>query len=836
MVKFSVEEVRRIMDYPKNIRNISVIAHVDHGKSTLSDALVAKAGIISEKTAGSARALDQRQDEIERGITIKSTGVSMYYRHTLNGKEEEYLINLIDSPGHVDFSSEVTAALRVTDGALVVVDAVEGVCVQTETVLRQAMQEKIRPVLMINKVDRAIHELQLTPEEMYRRFAKVIDSVNVVISTYQDENEEEILLDPTKGNVVFGAGKDQWAFSLATIARLYNKHDEAGKTFMKKAWGDNFYDEETKKWYTTEANEDGKLLQRGFAKFVMEPICKLTRAIAKGEKATYDEQIDKLKINLTQDERKLEKDKLKEFGKTVMSRWLPAADCLLETIICHLPSPCQAQRYRTPYLYEGPKDDDVFKAMANCDPKGPLCVYISKMIPIEGGRFAAFGRIFSGTVRAGERVRILGSNYQAGNKTDLYEKNVGQVGVFMMGKNPESLPDIPCGNTVALSGIDEYLLKTGTISTVDLPVSYPIRSMKYSVAPVFRVAVKAKNPADLPKLQKGLTKLSKSDPLLKVELEETGEIILCGSGELHIEICINDLRAFSQCEIVVAEPVVSYKETMTMEVEEPLLTKSANKLNRIFGTSAPLNDRLVEMIENEEINPKGDTKTRSEILVTQFDWSKTDAQKIWCFGPENVGSNVLVDMVTGAQYVNEIKDSVCSSFQFASKAGVLAEESLRGCRFNITDAQVHQDPAHRGGGQILPASRRLFQGLQIASMPTLLEPIFMCEISAPSQALGGVYKTLTQRRGQVVEENNVEGSPMSIVKAYVPVAETFGLSTLLRENTHGMAFPQNIFDHWAPITGLPFEDNKARDLVLSIRKRKGLKEEMPLLQNFVDKL
>ena len=227
MVKFTVEEVRRIMNQPHNIRNISVIAHVDHGKSTLSDALVAKAGIISEKQAGQARSLDQRDDEKERGITIKSTGVSMYYKHTILGREEEYLINLIDSPGHVDFSSEVTAALRVTDGALVVVDAVEGVCVQTETVLRQAMQEKIRPILMINKVDRAIHELKLSPEEMYQKFNRLIDAVNVVISTYQGDNEEDVTLDPTKGNVIFGAGKDQWAFSLSTIAQRYNKVGEA---------------------------------------------------------------------------------------------------------------------------------------------------------------------------------------------------------------------------------------------------------------------------------------------------------------------------------------------------------------------------------------------------------------------------------------------------------------------------------------------------------------------------------------------------------------------------------------------------------------------------------
>lgn len=579
------------------------------------------------------------------------------------------------------------------------------------------MQERIRPILMINKVDRAIHELQLSPEEIYQRFVRVIDQVNVVISNYQDKEEEETVLDPTKGNVVFGAGKDQWAFSLSTFAQIYGKKEEGAKTFMRKMWGDNFYDDENKKWSSDSENSNGGTLKRGFVKFIMEPICELTRAIAKNEPQVYETLIEKLKINLNQEERK---QTGKELGKTVMSKWLPAADCLLETIICHLPSPAEAQVYRTPYLYEGPQDDEVFKAMSKCDPKGPVCVYISKMVPIDGGRFAAFGRVFSGTVKAGERVRILGSNYKYGEKTDLYEKNLGQVGVFMMGKAPELVPDIPCGNTIAITGIDDYLLKTGTITSLDLPTSYPIRSMKYSVAPVFRVAVKNKNPADLPKLQKGLTKLSKSDPLLKIDIEETGEIILSGSGELHIEICVNDLRSFCQCEIIVSPPIVSYRETITTEVSETLLTKSANKHNRIFANASPLSDRLVDAIEKEEIDPKGDPKIRAEKLYKEFDWDKQDALKIWCFGPENAGTNLLVDAVKGAQYLNEIKDSVCSAFQNASKLGVLAEENLRGCRFNLIDVKIHADAVHRNGAQIMPAARRLFQGLQIAATPTLL--------------------------------------------------------------------------------------------------------------------
>lgn len=565
----------------------------------------------------------------------------------------------------------------------------------------------------------------------------------------------------------------------------------------------------------------------------MEPICDLTRAISKDDKQTYEAMIEKLKITLNQEEKK---HVGKELGRTVMSKWLPAADCLLETIITHLPSPSEAQVYRTPYLYEGPQDDETFKAMSKCDPNGPLCVYISKMVPIDGGRFAAFGRVFSGTVRSGERIRILGTNYKYGEKTDLYEKTIGQVGVFMMGKTPELVPDIPCGNTVAITGIDDYLLKTGTLVTIVPEASYPIRSMKYSVAAVFRVAVKNKNPADLPKLQKGLTKLSKSDPLLKIDIEETGEIILSGSGELHIEICINDLRAYSQCEIIVSPPIVSYRETITQEVTEPLLTKSANKHNRILATSAPISAELVAAIEKGEIDPKGDIKIRAEKLAKEFDWDKTEALKIWCFGPENVGTNMLVDSVKGAQYLNEIRDSVCSAFQNASKLGVLAEENLRGCRFNLIDVKIHPDAVHRNGAQIMPASRKLFQGLQIASVPTLLEPIFMCEITAPSNVLGGVYHTLNQRRGDILEEVKLEGSPLHIVKAYLPVAESFGFSSVLRENTQGMAFPQNFFDHWENISGLPYIDSKATEIVLNIRKRKGMKEELPIIDNYIDKL
>lgn len=300
MVNFTIEEIRRIMDSQDNIRNMSVIAHVDHGKSTLSDALVCKAGIIASKVAGDARYTDTREDEKERGITIKSTGVSMYYKYDINhsgekANEVEYLINLIDSPGHVDFSSEVTAALRVTDGALVVVDTVEGVSVQTETVLRQAMQEKIRPVLMVNKIDRSILELKLDGEAMYQSFLRVIDMANVVISTYQSEDMGDNLCDPSIGNVAFGSGKDQWAFTLTRFSRIYSKKFGISiDKMMKKLWGDNYFDAEAKKWKTEGDSDSGKPLRRAFAQFIMDPVCKLCQAVIDGNVEQYEKMLKTL--------------------------------------------------------------------------------------------------------------------------------------------------------------------------------------------------------------------------------------------------------------------------------------------------------------------------------------------------------------------------------------------------------------------------------------------------------------------------------------------------------------------------------------------------------------
>merc|ERR1711887_24956 len=358
MPNFSVGQMREIMDLPHNIRNMSVIAHVDHGKSTLTDSLIAKAGIISAADAGDKRNTDTRQDEQDRGITIKSTGVSLYFeikpelvpllaKHDAKSDPNKgFLINLIDSPGHVDFSSEVTAALRVTDGALVVMDCVEGVCVQTETVLRQALQERVKPVVMINKMDRIILELQDELEDTYLNFVKILENANVIIATYNDEALGDCQVFPDMGTVAFGSGLQSWAFTLNHFANLYaSKFKTDASKLIKKMWGNNFFDTKAGKWSKKEGTDAaGKPLVRGFCKFVLEPIFKMFRLIMDDKKEKYTKLINMVGVTLTSDEKDLVQ---KPLVKTVMRKWLPAADALLEMITLHLPSPAKAQNYRT---------------------------------------------------------------------------------------------------------------------------------------------------------------------------------------------------------------------------------------------------------------------------------------------------------------------------------------------------------------------------------------------------------------------------------------------------------------------------------------------------------
>jgi len=902
MVNFTVDQIRDLMDSPVNIRNLSVIAHVDHGKSTLTDSLIAAAGIIAAAKAGDARFMDTRPDEQERTITIKSTAVSLHFAlpvadlNTLeirrdkaaakkkeddakkkDGKEgkkakkeeggekkkkkkkkavaapaaeteasgeaaapvemRDFLINLIDSPGHVDFSSEVTAALRVTDGALVVVDCVEGVCVQTETVLRQAIAERIKPVLFVNKLDRVFLELMMEPEDCFQMFARSIESVNVVIATYLDEHLGDVQVYPEHGTVGFGSGLQSWGFTLTKFAKIYAaKYGVKQDVLMTKLWGNNFWNHQAGKFTSKQFGTDGTRYTRVFCQFILDPIIKISNAVINNKMDVVNEMVDKLAIPIKRTD--LENLTGKPLLKTLMRLWLPASESLLEMIVNHLPSPAIAQAYRYDILYSGPADDESALAIKTCNAQGPLMMYVSKMVPTsEKGRFFAFGRVFSGCIATGQTVRIYGNEFVVGGKKDLYVKKIQRT-VLMMGRFIEQLTDCPAGNIVGLVGVDQYLIKSGTITTCD--EAHPFVTMKYSVSPVVRVAVEITNQADRLKLINGLKQLSKSDPLVVCTTTPTGENIIAGAGELHLEICIKDLRDdfMKGAPIKVTEPVVSFCETITKQTDMVCVSKSPNKHNRLSCLAEPMTPELVKAINDGDVNMEMDVKKRCRYLIDNHSWGMDEARKIWTFGcPPDSLANVLVDNTKGVQFMNEIKDSCVGAFLQVTQCGIYCEEILSGFHMKIEDVTMHADAIHRGAGQIMQPMKRVLYACQIKSGPGLLEPVYICDITVPTNAVSGVYQTLNARRGVVECTEERPGTPLCKVKAFLPVLESFGFTNALRANTSGQAFPQLIFSHWQLLNGdMNEEGTPANVTCLAVRTRKGLKAGLPKFSDYYDKI
>lgn len=563
--------------------------------------------------------------------------------------------------------------------------------------------------------------------------------------------------------------------------------------------------------------------------FILDPIFRIFHAVTHNKKEEISNVLSKLEINLASNEKDLEG---KALLKVVMKKFLPAADALLEMICIHLPSPVTAQKYRAETLYEGPPDDQCAIGIRDCDPKAPLMLYVSKMIPTsDKGRFYAFGRVFAGTVKSGVKVRIQGPNYVPGKKDDLFIKAIQRT-ILMMGRFVEPIEDVPAGNVVGLVGVDQFLLKSGTITTSE--TAHNMKVMKFSVSPVVQRSVEVRNASDLPKLVEGLKRLSKSDPCVLTFINESGEHVVAGAGELHLEICLHDLEQdHASVPLRISDPVVSYRETVSNESSMTALSKSPNKHNRLWVTAQPLDEELCQAIETGKITPRDDFKARARLMADEYGWDVTDARKIWCFGPDTIGANLLVDQTKAVQYLNEIKDSFVSGFQWATREGPVAEEPLRSVRFNVLDVTLHADAIHRGGGQIIPTARRVLYASTLLADPGLLEPIFNVEIQVPEQAMGGIYGVLSRRRGHVYAEEQRPGTPLFNVKAYLPVMESFGFPGDLRAATGGQAFPQSVFDHWAILPGgSPLDPTtKSGAIVTEMRKRKGIKENVPGYEN-----
>ncbi|MBT3642285.1 MAG: elongation factor EF-2 [Euryarchaeota archaeon] len=729
----NIERAVEVMRVRDKIRNLAIAAHIDHGKTTLSDNLIAGAGMMSEDLAGKSRVLDFDDQESARGITINAASASMV--HDVEGTD--YLINLIDTPGHVDFGGDVTRAMRAVDGCIILACAVEGTMPQTETVVRQALKEKVRPVLFINKVDRLINELQIDGPEMMKRFEKIITKVNKLIYTFAPaELRKEWQVDVKKGTVAFGSAYYNWGMSIPYMA--------------------------------------------------------------------------KSGINFTQIFEYCHKDQQKELAKKA-----PVHRVLLDMAVDKLPSPLVAQEYRIPNIWQGDLESDFAKSMIKCDPDGPLSLMIVKIWMDPHAGEVAVGRVYSGSIKHGESVWALG-----GAKAE----RVQQVSM-MVGGDRIAVAEVSAGNIAALTGIKSAAAGVTITRNKDDTGFEPIRH--YS-EPVVTVAVEPKSMKDLPKFVDALRSLAKSDASLQVSTNaETGEALLAGMGELHLEITTYRIEEEQGIKVKVSEPIVVYRESIEGDNKgRPFEGKSPNRHNRFYIEVEPMPDDIIKELRNGTF---GDGPVRTKDAKStgnkfgEFGMDKDLMRKIYAIN----GTNVLINDTKGIQNLHETRELIIEGFNDVCKKGPVAEEPLMGVMVRLVDAKLHEDAIHRGPAQTIPAVRNSMKGALIRARSVIFEPMQNIRIDAPNDVIGGVTGELNKRRG-IIEDMPVDGGTASVI-GKMPVAESFGFSNSVRAASQGRAVwnTEN-----AGYVHLPRElFNK---VVAEIRDRKGLKSELPGEAQYMD--
>lgn len=717
MAEKMVDRVTRIMENPDNIRNIAICAHIDHGKTTFSDNLLAGAGMMSKDDAGKALKLDFHADEQERGITIDTAAVSMVHEHSDN----EFLINLLDTPGHVDFGGDVTRAMRASDGAIVLVDAVEGIMPQTETVMRQALRELVKPTLFINKSDRLIKELQLTPEQMQERFIKIIASVNQLIMDIAPKGYgEKWQVNVQDGSVCMGSAFHNWALSIPYMQQ---------KNITFKDIIDAYQND------------------------------------------SYKELIDKC----------------------------PLHEVVLNMVVDHLPSPTKAQPYRIPKIWKGDEESTDGQSLVKCDPSGPLYFVITKIvIDPQAGEISA-GRLFSGTMKKGTNVFL--------NRAKSPSR-IQQVYIYN-GAKKEIVDNVASGNFVGVAGVKAHAGETITLGEVE----DPFEAITHIFDPVITKAIEAKKPSDLPKLIEVLRMVAKEDPTVKIEInEQTGENLMHGMGELHLEVIENRIKTEKGVDVKSSPPIVVYKETATKPSDEGV-GKTPNKHNLFFFKVEPLDEPIAEAIRDGSL-PEGRIKKKDLAIrdtLVECGMDSKGALKV-----KNIfQGNLLVDETRGQVHLNEVIELIQDMFEDVMNSGPLAREPCTNVKVILTDMKLHEDAIHRGPAQVYPAVRDGIRSAMMTGRPLLYEPYQIQRIEAPAEFLGDVSKLISNKRGQL-QDAQQEGM-LSIIKAKLPVGEMFGWSSDLRSATGGRG-SSSLMDQMYEKLPEELQDK----IVKQIRERKGL--------------
>ncbi|XP_060078669.1 116 kDa U5 small nuclear ribonucleoprotein component-like [Ylistrum balloti] len=843
---YNMEFLADLMDTPDLIRNVTLCGHLHHGKTSFVDCLVSQTHPeIDGKDDKDIRYTDTLFTEQERGVSIKASPVTLVLP---DSKKKSFLVNVFDTPGHVNFSDEVTAAFRISDGVVVFVDAAEGVMLNTERLIKHAIQEKLPVTICINKVDRLILELKLPPTDAYFKLRHILEEINALISVYA-EDEANKTVSPLLGNVCFASSYYRFCFTLGSFARIYG--DTYGgineKEFSRRLWGDMYFNSKTRKFTKKPPNST---CQRSFVEFILEPLYKLFSQVVGDVDECLPRMCDELGISLTKEERKMN---IRPLLRIVCRRFFGDFTGFVDMCVEHLPSPAGNAKNKIEHVYTGSSDSDLAEVMCTCDPDGPLMVHTTKLFPTQDATsFHVYGRVISGTLYANQEVKILGENYSLQDEEDSRFGQVGRLWISEARYKVE-VNRVPAGNWVLIEGIDQPIVKTATITDVSGHEEVHIfRPLKFNTNSVMKIAVEPVNPSELPKMLDGLRKVNKSYPLLNTKVEESGEHIVLGTGELYLDCVMHDLRKmYSEIDIKVADPVVSFCETVVETSSLKCFAETPNKRNKLTMIAEPLEKGLAEDIENETVQITWPRKRLGEFFQTKYDWDLLAARSIWAFGPDSTGPNILVDDTLPSEVekslLGAVKDSIVQGFQWATREGPLCDEPIRNVKFKILDAVIAQEPIHRGGGQIIPTARRVAYSAFLMATPRMMEPYNFVEVMAPADCVSAVYTVLARRRGHVTQDAPVPGSPLYTIKAFIPAIDSFGFETDLRTHTQGQAFCLSVFHHWQIVPGDPLDKSitirplepqpathLAREFMIKSRRRKGLSEDVSINKFFDD--
>lgn len=721
-----------ISENPDRIRNIAIIGNLGHGKTKFVDMLFSHAKIGPPSQNGGnelTRFTDVRKDEQEMELSIKSTPMTLLMSDS-TGKS--YVMNIVDTPGHPNFVDEVSAAMRLCDGAIVVVDACEGVMMQTERLIRLAVREKLPIVLVLNKIDRLILDLHLPPPDAYHKIRYIIESVNAIIDSLGvgvDQSQENAFLtekvSPELGNVLFASGEHGWCFSIPTFARIYidryyksarctplarrqamlglnpsvpfltkndlnnsnsnklnnnnnNSVEFTVEEFSARLWGDVYFNASTRTFQDKEPeNDTASAGYRTFVEFILDPIYKIYSAILGEDEPTVKRVLRKgLGIHIRR--RELRQD-VTPLLKTAMSRFLSHTSGFVDMVSRFVPSPKSAALVKARLAFPAPQESFYSAAVTECDGAGPLLVNVTKLYPTpDATHFRALGRVFSGTIVAGARIRVLGEAYTPMDEEDSGAATVARV-LLPAGRDEVKVSSAAAGALVLIEGVDELITKSGTIVSEDaVEQPYAFLPVRFDTCSVMKVAVEPLVPAELPKMLDGLRKINKTYPLCITKKEESGEHTIIGTGELYLDAVLRDLReVYTGIEIKVSDPIVSFCETV-LETSAMCSATSQNGLNTVSMIAGPLESGLAEAVENKEISLDVDRR-RLVRIMGKYGWGANTAMSLWAFGPDTQGPNAIIDECVAEEQekkdaIDSVKRFIVQGFQWATREGPLCEE------------------------------------------------------------------------------------------------------------------------------------------------------------------